>query len=232
MSVQLGADPWNSQPHAVGEGEASESGADIEEMELYEELHKLGGLKKGSSFHLQGKTQEEPSCPEQFLSSSPRGSFFQKHWRHKARKSFLGTEVACDASLHQQDTAPLTGRGEGREWLPKFSPNPSHQICPKDLDHQPQLLPLFFCASFWIMDCPFQISKAIKKIICALPAPSPNPLWDQTHEKKNERRGKEDGCKHLQWLLTNACSHFTPTTAPKPKLKLKLACHSAARCVS
>lgn len=39
VSVQLGADPWNSQPAAAGEGEASGTGTDIEEMELYEELH-------------------------------------------------------------------------------------------------------------------------------------------------------------------------------------------------
>lgn len=41
-SVQLGADPWNSQPPAVGEG----TGTDIEEVELHEELHKLRRLKR------------------------------------------------------------------------------------------------------------------------------------------------------------------------------------------
>lgn len=46
VSVQPGADPWNSQPRPIVEGEAPETGADIEEMEIYEEVHKQGGLKR------------------------------------------------------------------------------------------------------------------------------------------------------------------------------------------
>lgn len=92
-------------------------------------LKKLNYLKnstnwegeKMSSFHLQGKTQEEPSCPEQLLCSSPRGSFFQKCW-----EELLGIRGGL-----WWLTAPVTGRGEVRAWLPKpFPPN-----------HQPQLLP-------------------------------------------------------------------------------------------
>lgn len=132
----------------------------------------------------------------------------------------MDTEEGCDGSQQQQDTAPLTGRGGGRAWLPKSSPNPSHQTCPEDLAHQPQLLPLFLCASSWVMRCSIQISKALKKS-SEHSQPLPQTLCgSQTHEK-HEKEGKRRCVQTFAVAAHQCMQSFQPHHCSQAKVKMK-----------
>ena len=113
------------------------------------------------------------------------------------------TELGCEASQllfnHKAlpgHTVPLMGRREREQRRASLlKPYPTYLPWLDGL--QSPLLCLFLCASIWILDCSIQISKTLKNINCALPAPSTKPLLESNTQKKKEGE-KEDVCKPLQ----------------------------------
>lgn len=173
---------------------------------------------------LQGRDQQEPSHTEQlfcfgytcglphyFSFSNTRNT---KRWPGNSCFGARGERGSLTAAFQAPSISrTLHHQREGeREKGMHRSCHCTKSICPDETHHQYQLLHLFFSASIQTTDCSIQISKALKKFSCVLPAPSPTTVGIRT-----SRRGKKARADICRWLLTYACSHFHPDSAPEPK---------------